>query len=183
MPIFQMTGLSGSGKSSIAKLLQERISAMKLKVEIIDGDEFRKTLCADLGFSKEDRIENIKRLGFVASLLARNEIITIIAAINPYKFARNELKALYDAKLIYVKCDLETLRKRDTKGLYERAFLPDNHPDKIQNLTGVNDTFEIPENPDLVIDTSEENLADSLEKVFDFIVKTLPSKYENSLNL
>ena len=176
MPLFQMTGLSGAGKSSIANLLKERLLAMNLKVEIIDGDEFRKILCADLGFSKEDRIENIKRLGFVANLLARNEIITIIAAINPYNVARSELKLRYDAKLIYVKCDVETLRKRDTKGLYERAFLPENHPDKIHNLTGVNDTFEIPENPDLVIDTSEENLEESLEKVLNFILQNNISK-------
>lgn len=171
MPLFQMTGLSGSGKSSIANLVKERCLSMNLKVEIIDGDEFRKTLCADLGFSKEDRIENIKRLGFVANLLSRNGVITIIAAINPYNIARNELKMLYRAKLIYVKCDIETLRKRDTKGLYERAFLPENHPDKIHNLTGVNDTFDIPEKPDFVIDTSEENLENSLEKVLDFILK------------
>ena len=169
MPLFQMTGLSGAGKSSIANLLKSKLLAMNLKVEIIDGDEFRKTLCADLGFSKEDRIENIKRLGFVANLLSRNKIITIIAAINPYNVARNDLKSLYDAKLIYIKCDVETLRKRDTKGLYQRAFLPENHPDKIHNLTGVNDTFEIPENPDLVIDTSEESLEESLEKVLGFI--------------
>ncbi len=117
------------------------------------------------------RIENIKRLGFVANLLSRNGVITIIAAINPYNIARNELKTLYKANLIYVKCDMETLRKRDTKGLYERAFLPENHPDKIHNLTGVNDTFDIPEKPDFVIDTSEENLENSLEKVLDFILK------------
>ena len=171
MPLFQMTGLSGAGKSSIANLLKDRLLSMNLKIEIIDGDEFRKTLCADLGFSKDDRIENIKRLGFVANLLSRNEVITIIAAINPYDVARNDLKTLYNAHLIYVKCDVETLRKRDTKGLYERAFLPENHPDKIHNLTGVNDTFEIPENPDFLIDTSEENLEDSLEKVLNFILQ------------
>lgn len=166
-----MTGLSGAGKSSIANLLKDKLLAMDLKVEIIDGDEFRKTLCADLGFSMEDRIEHIKRLGFVANILSRNEIITIIAAINPYNIARNELKERYNAKLIYVRCDVETLRKRDTKGLYQRAFLPETHPDKIHNLTGVNDTFEIPKNPDLVIDTSEETLEDSLEKILDFILK------------
>jgi adenylylsulfate kinase len=170
MPLFQMTGLSGAGKSSIANLLKDRLLEMNFKVEIIDGDEFRKTLCVDLEFSKDDRIENVRRLGFVANLLSRNEIITIIAAINPYNVARNELKSLYNAKLIYVKCDVETLRKRDTKGLYEKAFLPKNHPDKIHNLTGVNDTFEEPKNPDLVIDTSQETLEESLEKVLTFIV-------------
>ena len=173
MPLFQMTGLSGAGKSSIANLLKDRLLKMNHKVEIIDGDEFRKTICADLGFSKEDRIENIKRLGFVANLLARNEIITIIAVINPYHIARNELKTLYGAKLIYVKCDIETLRKRDTKGLYKRAFLPENHPDKIHNLTGVNDTFEIPENPDLVIDTELENIEESVQKLLNFILDSI----------
>ena len=171
MSLFQMTGLSGAGKSSIANLLKERLLAINFKVEIIDGDEFRKSLCADLGFSKEDRIENIKRLGFVANLLSRNKIITIISAINPYNVTRNELKERYDAKLIYIKCDVKTLRQRDTKGLYERAFLPENHPDKIHNLTGVNDPFEIPENTHLVIDTSKESLEISVEKVFSFIVE------------
>ena len=173
MPLFQMTGLSGAGKSSIANLLKDRLLAMNYKVEIIDGDEFRKTICADLGFSKEDRIENIKRLGFVANLLARNEIITIIAVINPYNVARNDLKSLYDAKLIYVKCDVETLRKRDTKGLYERAFLPDNHSDKIYNLTGVNDTFEIPQGVDLEIDTKLESIEESVQKLLNFILDSI----------
>jgi adenylylsulfate kinase len=170
MPLFQMTGLSGAGKSTISNLLKEKLLDLNLNVEIIDGDEFRKTLCSDLGFSREDRIENIKRLGFVANLLAKNGIITIIAAINPYNIARNELQRKYDAKLIYINCDVETLRKRDTKGLYKRAFLPENHPDKIYNLTGINDTFEIPENPDIVIDTTLEALDVSLQKTLDFIL-------------
>ncbi|MES2521031.1 MAG: adenylyl-sulfate kinase [Bacteroidota bacterium] len=171
MLLFQMTGLSGAGKSTIANLVKENLLNLNLKVEIIDGDEFRKTLCADLGFSQEDRIENIKRLGFVANLLARNEIITIIAAINPYNLARNKLQELYNAKLIYIKCDVETLRQRDTKGLYKRAFLPENHPEKIHNLTGVNDIFEIPQNADLVIDTTKESLEVSLQRVLDFIME------------
>jgi adenylylsulfate kinase len=170
MPLFQMTGLSGAGKSTISNLLKYKLLDLNLNVEIIDGDEFRKTLCSDLGFSREDRIENIKRLGFVANLLAKNGIITIIAAINPYNIARNELQRKYDAKLIYINCDVETLRKRDTKGLYKRAFLPENHPDKIHNLTGVNDIFEIPESPDLVLDTSKETLDVSVQKALDFIL-------------
>lgn len=126
-----------------------------------------------MGFSREDRIENIKRLGFVANLLAKNGIITVIAAINPYNIARNELQNKYGAKLIYINCDVETLRKRDTKGLYKKAFLPENHPDKIYNLTGMNDTFEVPKNPDLVIATSTEALEISVQKTLDFILRNI----------
>jgi adenylylsulfate kinase len=171
MSLFQMTGLSGAGKSTIAHLLKNKLLDLNLAIEIIDGDEFRKTLCSDLGFSKNDRIENIKRLGFVGNLLAKNGIITIIAAINPYNTARNELKKRYNAKLIYIDCDLETIQKRDTKGLYKRALLSENHPDKIHNLTGINDVFELPENPDLLINTAIETLDVSLQKALEFILQ------------
>lgn len=172
MNIFQMTGLSGAGKTTIAQNVKAKLIEKGYAIEILDGDIFRKNLCSDLGFSKKDRNENIRRMGFVANLLAQNKVIAIISAINPYDEIRQELTQKYQAKLIYVKCDMATLRKRDTKGLYERAFLPENHPDKLRNLTGVNDTFEIPENPDLVLNTSEETLEDSLKKVLDFILST-----------
>ena len=171
IPFFQMTGLSGAGKSTIANMVRDRLLASGKQVEIIDGDVYRKSLCSDLGFSREDRIENIRRLGFVANLLSRNNIIVIIAAINPYEMARQENKELYDCRLIYVKCNIETLIQRDTKGLYQRAFLPDNHSDKIYNLTGVNDTFEIPQNVDLEIDTELESIEESVQKLLDFVIE------------
>ena len=173
IPFFQMTGLSGAGKSAIANMVRNRLLALKKNVEIIDGDVYRKSLCSDLGFSGEDRIENIRRLGFVASILARNNVIVIIAAINPYEIARIENKDRYDSRLIYVRCGIEILIQRDTKGLYQRATLPDNHPDKIHNLTGVNDVFEIPQSPDLILDTDIERVDDSVQKLVDFVLENI----------
>ncbi len=173
MVLLQMTGLSGAGKTTISGHVKEHLQQIGYKVELIDGDVFRKTLCKDLGFSKEDRCENIRRMGFVADILTRNNIIVIIAAINPYEEVRRELREKYGAKTIWVSCAIETLKQRDTKGLYRRAFLPENDPEKINNLTGVNDVFEIPENADLVLDTAQESVAQSVQKVINFILKTL----------
>ena len=140
-------------------------------VEVIDGDEYRAGLCSDLGFSKEDRNTNIRRLGFVSKVLARNNVISIIAAINPYDDVRSELDALGpNVKTVYVKCDLGTLKKRDTKGLYKKALLPDGDPDKIYNFTGISDPFEEPSNPDLTIETNLELLQESARKLEKFIV-------------
>ena len=125
-------------------------------VELIDGDEYRANLCNDLGFSKEDRNTNIRRLGFVSKVLSRNNVITIIAAINPYEEIRKELIAKdKNLKTVYIKCDVEQLIERDVKGLYKKALLPDGHPDKVYNFTGISDPFEEPTNPDLVINTAE----------------------------
>jgi len=173
MVLLQMTGLSGAGKTTISGHVKEHLQQLDYKVELIDGDVFRRTLCKDLGFSKEDRCENIRRMGFVADLLTRNDIIVIIAAINPYDEIRQELKDNYGAKTIWVNCAIETLKQRDTKGLYRRAFLPENHPEKINNLTGVNDIFEIPQNADLVLDTGQESVAQSVQKVINFILQTV----------
>ncbi|HEY0678701.1 MAG TPA: adenylyl-sulfate kinase [Chitinophagaceae bacterium] len=171
MLLIQLTGLSGSGKSTIAAAVKELLRQHNFPVEIIDGDIYRKKLCPDLGFSKEDRHENIRRLGFVGNLLASNKIITILAAINPYENIRKELKG-YGAhvKTVWINCDLETLLKRDTKQLYKKAMLPDSHPEKISNLTGVNDPYEIPENPDLVINSDVETEQQSAAKLYNFII-------------
>jgi len=171
MKIFQMTGLSGAGKTTIAQNVCKELKSRGYPIEILDGDFFRNNICKDLGFSKADRLENIRRMGFVASLLSKNGVMVIIAAINPYEEGRKELAEKYQAKTIFVDCDIQTLRKRDTKGLYKKAFLPDTHPEKIHDLSGVNDTFEIPENPDLVLDTSNDKLEESLEKIMEFILK------------
>lgn len=170
----QMTGMSGAGKSTLAKEVQQRLRKKGFRVEVIDGDEYREGLCSDLGFSKEDRNTNIRRLGFVGRILARNAVISIMSAINPYEEIRNELTgAGGNIKTVYVSCDLDTLKERDTKGLYKRAMLPEAHPDKVHNLTGVDDPFDVPAKPDLVIETNKETLQDSANKLEKFILQTV----------
>lgn len=168
--IIQFVGLSGAGKTTLAKEVRKKLIDCGAKVEIIDGDEYRKTLCSDLGFSKEDRLENIQRLGFVAGILSSHGIITIISAINPYQEARYKLKSIYNnVKTVYLDCPLNILIIRDTKGLYKRANLPAGHPQKVFNLTGIDDRFDIPVNPDLYINTGTKNIEESADEIFDFI--------------
>jgi len=173
MLLLQMTGLSGAGKTTIASKVKEQLQKLGYKVELLDGDAVRQNISKDLGFSKEDRCENIRRIGFVADLLTRNNIIVIIAAINPYEEIRQELKRNYAAKTVWIKCELEILKQRDTKGLYKRAFLPESHLEKINNLTGVNDIYEIPKNADLIVDTAIESIEQSVEKVLNYILETI----------
>jgi adenylylsulfate kinase len=172
MVIIQLTGLSGAGKTSISHIVQRKLYNMGIPVEVLDGDEYRQNLCRDLGFSKSDREENIRRLGFVAHVLARNGIIAIIAAINPYENARAALRQQYPSvKTVWIKCSLPILQERDTKGLYKRASLPPSHPDYLQNLTGVNDPYEMPAVCDLIIHTDSDALEQSAGILIDFILK------------
>jgi adenylylsulfate kinase len=174
MIFVQLTGLSGAGKSTIAAAVKELLQGEGYKVEIVDGDVYRKKLCPDLGFSKEDRNENIRRLGFVANLLATHGVISILAAINPYEEIRRELSEYGPhVKTVWINCDLQTLLKRDTKQLYKRAMLPNDHPEKIHNLTGVNDPFEEPIDPDLVIDTHKHSEAECVAMLYDLIKKMI----------
>ena len=152
----QMTGLSGAGKTTLARAVEKRLIAKGYKVEIIDGDEYREGLCSDLGFSKEDRNTNIRRLGFVGKVLSRNNVITIMSAINPYESLRKELRENCGAKTVFIKCDLQECIRRDVKGLYAKAL-----SGEIENFTGISDPFQAPRAPDLVIDTTELSLKDS----------------------
>jgi len=172
--IIQFCGLSGSGKTTLAENVKRQLSQKNINVEIIDGDEYRKVLCADLGFSKEHRNQNIRRLAFVASKLAKYKIVPIICAINPYDDIRQETVCLYEnVKTIFIDCALDVLIQRDTKGLYKKALLPHGHPDKIGNLSGVNDPFEVPANPDLIIRSDLESVEISTEKLANFILSNL----------
>ncbi|CAN5769506.1 adenylyl-sulfate kinase [soil metagenome] len=170
MIFIQFTGLSGAGKSTIAQHAKLLLEKAGHKVEVIDADVYRPVLCPDLGYSTKDRMENIRRLGFVGNLLAKNGVIAILAAINPYESIRREIVANGGiVKTVWINCDLDTLMKRDTKGLYGKAQLPDGHSDKIYNLTGVNDIYEPPLKPDLIINTQSEDIDTSVKKVVDFI--------------
>ena len=141
-----------------------------IRAEVIDGDEYRKSICADLGFSKQDRVANIRRLAFVASRFSGHGILPIICAINPYEEIRKEVAGQYvQVKTVWINCSLEELTRRDTKGLYRRARLPINHPEKIANLTGVNDPFEEPVLPDLILQTDRESPEQSIGKLIEFI--------------
>lgn len=176
MLFIQLTGLSGAGKTTLSNGVKLLLEKEGLKTVVVDGDIFRKRLCPDLGFSREDRNENIRRLGFVANLLASNGVIAILAAINPYESVRNELREYGShVKTVWIDCDLETLIKRDTKQLYRKALLPDGHPDKINNLTGVNDPYEVPADPDLVIHTGGQDESSAIDTLFRFIIQHLPA--------
>lgn len=169
-----MTGLSGAGKSTIANETKKLLLANGIKTEIIDGDEYREIICSDLGFTKKDRIENIKRLSFVGGLLLRNNIVVIMSAINPYELSRREVERKYLlVKTVWVNCSLEVLIQRDTKGLYKKALLPDTDIRKITNLTGINDPYEMPVAPALIINTEKESIKESAEKLYQFILNSI----------
>jgi len=162
------TGLSGSGKSTLATYLTPKLKELGKKVEILDGDEVRENLSKGLGFSKEDRDTNIRRIGFVANLLARNGVVAITAAISPYRDIRNEIRSKSQAAFVevYAQCPIEVLEERDTKGLYKKA-----RAGIIKNFTGVSDPYEAPENPEVVVDTSKETIEESAERVLAYLRK------------
>ncbi len=171
MMFIQLTGLSGSGKSTLAGHVQQQLQGLGYRVKIIDGDAYRQHLCSDLDFSRAGRLENIQRLGCIGITHARNGVIALMAAINPYEEMRQWLQEQSDlTRTVWIDCDLETLQQRDTKGLYRRAMLPEGHPDKINNLTGVNDPFEKPDHPHLLIHTNTETEAGATRKLLDFIL-------------
>jgi adenylylsulfate kinase len=178
--ILLFCGLSGAGKTTLAGHVKSKLTEAEIAAEIIDADEYRQRLFKDLGYSRESRYENIRRLGFIANKFSAHNIITIVSAINPYDAIRKELiTAYHNVKVIHVDCTIDVLIKRDTKGLYKKAMLPEGHPDKISNLTGINDPFEIPLSPDLYINTSELNIRQSTNEIYAFIVQNIAKeKYE-----
>jgi adenylylsulfate kinase len=156
------TGLSGAGKSTLSEMIEKRLRARGRNVEVLDGDIVRTHLSKGLGFSREDRDTNIKRIGFVCGLLTRNGVICISAAIAPYReareWARREIGNFVE---VYVNCPLEVCRQRDVKGLYQLA-----DEGKLKNFTGIDDPYEEPEHPELVIETDKETVEESLARIF-----------------
>jgi adenylyl-sulfate kinase len=156
------TGMSGAGKSTISKLLEERLRGLGARVELLDGDVVRTHLSKGLGFSKEDRDENIRRIGFVCELLSRNGVIAIAAAISPYRAVREELRERIPKFVeVYVECPIEVLAERDVKGLYRRALAGE-----IGNFTGISDPYEAPLAPEVRVRSSEETPAESVERIW-----------------
>jgi adenylylsulfate kinase len=155
------TGLSGAGKSTVAEMLYHELQARQMKTEILDGDVVRQNLSKGLGFSKEDRDTNVLRIGFVAELLTRNGVATICCPISPYKETRDQVRAMIGEFVeVYVHATLDELsRNRDPKGLYKKALAGE-----IKGFTGVDDPYEVPERPELVLDTMVESPAGSLER-------------------
>ena len=182
MLLIQMTGLSGAGKSSIAAITCDTLTGLGYKAELLDGDDYRRHLCHDLGFAKADRLENIRRLGFVGLLLARHGIISILAAINPYEEARAALRDKNPCvKTVFIDCPIAITTQRDPKGLYRKALLPAGHPDHINHFTGISDPYEAPLYSDLTIHTAAESREQSAKQLIDFILLTIRRQADESL--
>ena len=154
--------MPGAGKTTISSLLEAWLRDYGARVERLDGDQVRKHLSKGLGFSREDRDENIRRIGFVAELLCRNGVIAIVAAISPYRAVRQEVRRAIGAFVeVHVDCPLDVLIARDAKGLYQKALRGE-----IENFTGISDPYEPPLDPELAIDSSTETPEESAVRVW-----------------
>ncbi len=159
------TGLSGAGKSTLSVPVAQRLRDARLRVEVLDGDEVRTHLSKGLGFSKEDRDTNIRRIGFVAELLARNGVVAITAAISPYREVRDEVRRRITGHgagfcEVYVECPIEVLAERDVKGLYKKAIAGE-----IKNFTGVSDPYEPPVSPDVVVRSDRDTVDEGVTRI------------------
>ena len=166
------TGLSGAGKSTLAEKLVSEFKQRGYKVELLDGDEIRTHLSKGLGFSKEDRDTNIRRIGWVARVLARNGVIAITAAISPYREIRDEVRADTETEgraafvEVFAHAPLDALVERDVKGLYKKAL-----SGEIKNFTGVSDPYEAPISPEITALTSEESVEDSANRILNYLTE------------
>ena len=157
------TGLSSSGKTTISQAVREKLLQAGHKVEWLDGDAVRQHISKGLGYSKEDRDENIRRIGFVAELLTRNGVIVLVSAISPYRAVRDEMRVRIGNFLeVYVEAPLEVCQQRDINGIYRRAL-----SGEIQHVTGMDDPYEPPLSPDVVCHTGRETRDESVAKVMD----------------
>jgi adenylylsulfate kinase len=159
------TGLSGSGKSTLSRKIEGILLERGLRVEVLDGDIIRQNLSKGLGYSKEHRDINIRRIGFVCNLLTRNDVVAVAAAIAPYQAVREENRKLIGSYVeVYCKCPLEVLEERDPKGLYAKV-----RRGEIKNFTGIDDPYEEPLNAEIVVETDKETVEESVNR----IIKTL----------
>ena len=155
------TGLSGAGKTTLARLVEAELLSRGHKVEVLDGDVIRTNLSKGLGFSKQDRDTNIRRIGFVCNLLTRNGVIAIAAAISPYRDIRDEVRRQIGSFVeVYCKCPIDVLAERDVKGLYKKAL-----SGEIKNFTGVDDPYEAPLTPEVTVETDRESPEESAARI------------------
>jgi adenylylsulfate kinase len=163
--VLWFTGLSGAGKTTTARALLESFRAAGRRAELLDGDELRATISKGLGFSHEDRLENIKRIVYISKLLSRNGVIVMVSAITPYRemrdYARSELPGYVE---VFVDCPLEECERRDVKGLYAKA-----RQSQLPHFTGVSDPYETPDHPDLVIRTMEADVQSNVAALLDYL--------------
>jgi adenylyl-sulfate kinase len=165
-----LTGLSGSGKSTVGRLAAGQLRDHGYRVEVLDGDDVRQNLCAGLGFSREDRDMNVRRIAFVADLLSRNGVVTFVAAVSPYRGARDEARARMGDRFVevFMRASIEECERRDVKGLYERA-----RAGEIEGFTGVSDPYEEPLSPELAIDTESESPQGSAARLVELVERRL----------
>ena len=168
-----LTGLPGSGKTTIATMVAGRLEKMGYPVEVIDGDWARKTVSEGAGFTREERLRHLKRIAWIARLLARNGVIVLCSFVSPYREARRMVRSIVeedaDFMEVYVKASLETVIERDPKGLYKKAL-----KGEVKHMTGISDPYEPPEEPDLVLDTEAEDPEESAEKLLKAILERIP---------
>ena len=166
--VIWLTGIPGSGKTTTARGLYEQLCKKGLRVEILDGDEVRENLSPELGFSRQDRDLNAKRVTYITRLLSRNGITTIVALVSPFRSTREYARLAIGSKFVevWVKCSVETCSKRDVKGLYKKAF-----EGEITNLTGVQDSYEPPVNSDVVINTEFQNPEECVQQIVTALAK------------
>lgn len=165
--VLWFTGLSGAGKSSLAHAVEEELHQMGCRTFVFDGDNVRHGLCADLGFSALDRVENIRRAGEMAKLFIEAGVIALTAFISPFRSDRGRVRALVphgDFLEIYCDCPLEVCERRDVKGLYQRA-----RAGEIKDFTGISSPYEEPSNPELIVDTYHLSMEESVAKVMDLL--------------
>ena len=165
-----LTGLSGAGKSTIAAALAAELQARGVAVEVLDGDEVRTNLSKDLGYSKEDRDTNVRRIGYVSRLLARNGVAVVTAVISPYAQVRDEVRTSVEGEAhfieVHVDCSIEELTRRDTKGLYGQA-----QRGTVTNLSGVSDPYERPADPDVQVNSEQQTVPESLNAILELLAK------------